>query len=283
MTVLSRTIRIAVIVASVALGLSSAAWAGVSAEDGYAADGAYRVNVEIDPYVWLPAVNGNIKLGNGATVSGGSGVPTVSDLTTKLTGAFMGAGLVRYGPYSAEIDIQYVGVSEDRGISPDIFGEPRSRHLDASLVRVAPGMGYEVYKGALGIVPATLDARVGFAVFLQNMTLDFDRTGILGRERFASFSEGNDFVQPWAGFRADIYPWQRWRFEVGALAQGFGVGGGVWGWGASATATWAATDWLNLIIGFRALSTARDFGSSRLFRSTQLTVYGPLVGVGFTF
>jgi hypothetical protein len=26
-------------------------------------------------------------------------------------------------------------------------------------------MGYEVYKGALGIVPATLDARVGFAVF----------------------------------------------------------------------------------------------------------------------
>jgi hypothetical protein len=35
--------------------------------------------------------------------------------------------------------------------------------------------------------------------------------------------------------------------------------------------------------GFRALSTERFPGSSQVVRSVKLTVYGPLIGVGFTF
>lgn len=126
-------------------------------------------------------------------------------------------------------------------------------------------------------------ARVG-AQRCQQTGLDLNRTGgILGQERFASFSDTSSFVQPWVGLRAAVRPWPRWPFEVGALAQGFGTGGGVWGWGASATATWAMTRWLNLTAGFRALSSGRNFDSARMVRSVNLTAYGPVLGVGFTF
>ncbi|MBV8705029.1 MAG: hypothetical protein JO118_15120, partial [Acetobacteraceae bacterium] len=37
--------------------------AQVSARDGYAPDGSYRVQVEVTPYAWLPATSTNFTLG----------------------------------------------------------------------------------------------------------------------------------------------------------------------------------------------------------------------------
>jgi hypothetical protein len=53
-------------------------------------------------------------------------------------------------------------------------------------------------------------------------------------------------AQPWLGFRADFYPWRDWRFELGADAEGFGVDGGVWGWGASGLVSCSIADWLDV-------------------------------------
>ncbi len=266
----------------IALG-AHVARAEVSARDGYAPDGAYQVHVELIPYLWLPAVSSTVKLGTGAQVNINQGVPSVSQLTNVLTGAFMGAGLVRYGPWSAGIDIQYVSASTTKDLAPDFLGRGRSLELDTTLTRVAPGFGYQVFNGALGTLPTTVDASVGFSWFSQSASLNLSRTGLFGREHVSGLSESGSFVQPWAGLRADIYPWPRWRFELGGQVQGFGIDGGVWGWGATATASWAATHWLNLIVGFRALSSERLPGASRTVRSATLTAYGPVLGFGFTF
>jgi hypothetical protein len=67
------------------------------------------------------------------------------------------------------------------------------------------------------------------------------------------------------------------------MGQGFGVDGGAWGWGAMVSATWAANDWLNLALGFRALNSSRSTDSSRIVNSASLTAYGPVFGVGLSF
>ncbi|OYV34681.1 MAG: hypothetical protein B7Z80_20550 [Rhodospirillales bacterium 20-64-7] len=79
------------------------------------------------------------------------------------------------------------------------------------------------------------------------------------------------------------YPWPRWRFQLAALGQGFGVGGGTWGWQVSAIATWAATNWLNLNAGFNAMHESGALAPSRVIRQIDTTMYGPVVSVSFTF
>jgi hypothetical protein len=124
--------------ATVALGLAATApaIAGVSPRDGYAPDGSYGRRVELAPYIWVPAVNGDAKLGNGASRAFSQGMPSLSKLENVLTGAFMGDARLRYGPWSAELNIQYVGASQTRSIAPDILGVPRSVNLMSNMTRV---------------------------------------------------------------------------------------------------------------------------------------------------
>lgn len=265
--------------------LPLAARAAVSPNDGYAPDGSYQWHFELAPYGWLPASSVHIKLGNGASANINAGMPTISDLRNVVTGVFMGYGLVRYGPWSAELNIDYLSASQTKGLPPgplELIG--RSLDISTSLVRVSPGFGYEVYRGALGPVPTTLDARIGFSYFTQSTTLDLTRFGPQGQPFLQSrLDKSSDFVQPWLGFRASIYPWPRWRFQLMASVQGLGVDGGAWGWGAGVYATWAATKWLNLIAGFNALNSQGRGGSGAVIREIDFTEYGPLIGMSFTF
>src|SRR4051812_31726483 len=90
--------------------------AGVSPQDGYTADGAPKLFIELAPYLWLPASNSQATLRNDATAAISAGIPSISQLTNVLTGAFMGLGVLRYGPWSAELDIDYIGASQDKGL-----------------------------------------------------------------------------------------------------------------------------------------------------------------------
>lgn len=262
-----------------------AARAEVSANDGYASDGSYEWHFELVPYAWLPASSAEVKLGNGASVNINAGVPSVSQLRNVVTGVFMGFAQARYGPWSAQLNIDYLSASETKRLPPGPLGLiGRSLNVSTSLVRVAPGFGYEVYRGTVGTVPTTLDGLIGFSYFTHSTTLDLSRFGPRGRPLLVStLSNSGDFVQPWLGFRASIYPWPRWRFQLQASVQGLGVDGGSWGWGAGLFATWAATHWLNLIAGFNALNSQGRSGSGAAIKSISFTEYGPLIGLSFTF
>lgn len=261
----------------------SAAHAGVSVDDGYGPDGLPQQHFELDPYVWLPATSAKIRLGNGASVDISQGVPSPSDLVSKLNGAFLGFGLARYGAFSAELDINYVSATETKGLGPNIVTLSRSLKLDTSLFRISPGFGYEVFRGNVGTVPATLDARAGFSYTDPSATLTFTRTDLAGMTNQFGASGGGGFVQPWLGGRVAIYPWPDWRFSLDASAQGFGVSGGSWGWQVGAYVTWSANSWLNLIAGYRALNTDRIGESTQALRTLNITAYGPVLAVGFSF
>jgi hypothetical protein len=258
---------------------ASAQFAGNS--DGYNSDGSYRVQVDLTPYFWLPASNASVSLGprGGITGSTSTGVPTASQLANTVHGAFMGFGLLRYGPFSTELDIDWVTASAGKTAMGPLGN---TLHLSTSLTlfRIAPGLGYEVVRSDIGGMPVTVDARVGFAAFTYS-----DKIGSL--EFPTGVSDSGSFVQPWLGTRVSLYPGTKWRIELGALAQGFGVGGGSWGWGASAIASYAVNRWLDVSAGFRALNTSRyaedvgPLGSGK--RSLNLTAYGPIFGVGFRF
>src|SRR5689334_18630845 len=90
-------LRLVVTLAGLAVMLHAPpARAQVSARDGYAPDGSYRVQVEVTPYAWLPATNTNFTLGPRGGVNGtaSSGVPTAAQLANSLHGAFMAYGLL---------------------------------------------------------------------------------------------------------------------------------------------------------------------------------------------
>ncbi|HEX2943265.1 MAG TPA: hypothetical protein VHO91_19590 [Rhodopila sp.] len=271
------------IAACLLLATLAQARAGVSPQDGYGPDGTPRLRVEIAPYFWLPATNAQVTLGRGATANINAGMPSISQLSSVLTGAFLGMGRLRYGPWSAELDIDYIGASQDQALPPGLLGISRSLQLSANTVRVAPGIGYQVFNGPVGGVPATLDALAGFSWFTTTSTLNLDQFGPFGRERTTSVSASGAFTQPWLGLRAAIYPAPRWRFELSAQGQGFGVGGGTWGWQVAAIGTWAATNWLNLNAGFVALHEAGLLAPSRVIKAVDTTFYGPMLSVSFTF
>src|SRR5271165_5373273 len=257
-----------------------------SNRDGYTYTGAYRVQVELDPYFWWPGFTGSV---NYATPIANSRMPSAfntgllspSDIAHILHAAFIGDGLVRYGPYSAEMDIQYLSVSQSSDLPSGPLGRDLRVKAGLQLLRVAPGLGYQVYAGNVYGVPTSVDARAGFSFFAnwQSYTGEEDLAG-------RSTSSNPTFVQPWLGTRADFILSPHWRIELGGLVQGFGVDGGSWGWGAGGSVSYAVNDWFSVIAAARALDTER-FGLGRntlgVRRSLHITTYGPIIGVGFRF
>jgi hypothetical protein len=255
-------------------------FAQLSAQDGYAENGGYRVQVELTPYLWLPAASGTARIGGnfGRDVSFDSGPPTIADLAHSLHGAFVGFGLLRYGPWSAELDTQWIDAFHKSTVLASATGPGGTLKDTLKVFRVAPGLGYEIYSGSVAGIPTTIDVRSGFSV------LAWDASAKLEESPLSGVGVSRSFVQPWAGFRADFYPWKDWRFELGAMAEGFGVSGGVWGWGASALASYSITRWLDVTGGIRALaSNARGNDSATVKRSLDFTAYGPLLGFGVRF
>ncbi len=281
-----RARRLAVPLAAALLVTASPAFAQFSNHEGFTEDGRYRVMVEVDPYLWLPATSSNLGLAHppGYTVTRDTPVPTLSQVAGVLDAAVIGAGLLRYGPWSAEVDLQWINANQSR--TRQVDGTDQQIRLDAalSLFRVAPGFGYEVAKGDVFRLPASLDLRAGFAYTTVDSSLDPAESAIHGLHVSSSF------IQPWLGFRADLYPSTDWRIELGAFAQGLGVDGGSIGWGASLLASYLFTNWLDGSFGFRALNTqrypgARDPLDGRLARSrsVDITAYGPVLAIGFRF
>src|SRR6187549_1850618 len=77
--------------------LALALWGGearaqFSAKDGYGEDGGYRVQVEITPYLWLPAVSATASFGRLPVndISVNRAPPSIAQIVDSLHGAFVG-------------------------------------------------------------------------------------------------------------------------------------------------------------------------------------------------
>jgi outer membrane protein OmpA-like peptidoglycan-associated protein len=246
-------------------------------QDGCAESGAYRVQVELSPSLWLPAADGSFALAHPT----GNAIPSLISLASAPHPSFTGGGLLRYGPYSTELDLQYVNSPDNKTLPGAPDSGATQLHLDASYVRIAPGLGYQLYKGNVFSIPASLDARAGIAYFetWQQMQGTGNPNG--------GASHGGDFAQPWIGTRINFVPANSWRIELAALAQGLGIGNASWGWGASGIVSYAVSDWWAVGVGYKTLSAGHNMGyhgiSGAPKRSLDLTAYGPVLGVTFRF
>lgn len=254
--------------------------------DGYTDSGGYRVQVELDPYLWWPGLAGSVHFASplvSSRTSGNfnTGLFSLQDILHTLHFAFMGSGIVRYGPYSAELDLQYLSVSQSQTLFTAAQGGEVRVNSALQLLRVAPGVGYQVYAGNVYGIPTSADARVGFAY--TTTWQSYTGEGVLAGR---SSSNNPDFIQPWLGGRVDFIPAPRWRIELSALVQGLGVDGGSWGWGATGGISYAVNEWVSVNLAARGLRTQR-FGLGRSAfgqqRSINLITYGPLIGIGIRF
>ncbi len=281
---MSSTVRRACLLAAGAvLALAGSAQAQYfSNHDGFDAAGQPHVQVELSPYAWVPGVSGDLhfaapRLG---TVDFNSGIPSAQQLSNSLRGAFMGSGILRYGDWSGELDVVWVDLSSSKGVGTGVLADALRVHGSASMVRVAPGVGYRVYADTVLGVPTSVDARVGFAYFDTSQSLDGE--GLLtGKSR----SSSDSFVQPWMGLRVAFVPAERWRITLDGIVQGFTVNGG-WGGGGAIYASYALSELISLSAGFRVLNSysegSRDtYNGTR--RSLDLTAYGPMIGLSFRF
>jgi len=163
-----------------------------SARDGYAPDGSYRAQAELAPYLWLPATTGTVQIGNfGRNFNFDSGPPTPADLAHSLHGALVAFGLVRYGPWSGELDFQWIDAFHKTTVQPIAAGPSGTIKDSATLIRVAPGLGYQVFSGNPAGIPTTIDARVGFSVLTWSVSAKIEELPFSGADVSQSF------VQPW--------------------------------------------------------------------------------------
>lgn len=276
-----RTVGVLVAIATISVLSDGRAQAQLfSNREGYYSDGTYQVHVEITPYLWLPATDASIGLKRAPNreIDINRPSPTVADLVSSLSGAFVADTLVRYGPWSAEVNFDWIAVHKDKTLPP--FGpapEGKLKLYDSS-VYVAPGIGYQIIP-AFAPDKLSFDVRAGFSYFQTNASASI--TGSLLDGAHVSY----DFVQPWVGFRANYYPSPHWRIDLRAAATGLGVDGGVWGWNALLGASYLITRWLDVTLAYAALAADRHgkTGLDGSSRKLSLTSYGPLLAVGFRF
>jgi hypothetical protein len=278
--------RFCCVVAVVACTLAGAATGaraqGFSSREGYAPDGGYQVFIELSPYAFLSraeaTVNGLGPRGNGGT----SGSISAWKLLNSLDGAFFGNGIVRYGPYSAELNAVYVGLSSSR-----IFAAPGkplnvTGHISSDATLVEAGFGYRVYGGGLAGMDSSVDARIG-ARYLSWNAHSSTASDILG----GSDASG-DSAAPYLGMRMDLYPTPKWRLRLQGDIEGFGTNNNAWGWQGALTGSYLVTKWLDASLGIAVYNVAaeRDVGNpdGTSHRQTMhLLAYGPMLGFGLRF
>ena len=253
-----------------------------SARESYTPDGAYQFSVELAPYLFLPAVDARIGLHRTVpSLFDGSvnqGIPSIGKVLSSLNMAFIGDGLVRYGPYSAELDVQYIDAFQKQSFPPGPLGRTATLKTDVSLVRVAPGIGYQVLPTDADS-RFTLDARVGVQYLGVAVNSGFENSP------FNGISRSTGYVEPWLGLRGTYYASPDWRITTELAGTGFGVNGGSWGWNGRLDVSYLITSWFDVTLGFFAMQTNEPEGAGLLnvSRSLHVLTYGPIVAFGFRF
>lgn len=277
----ARTATLAIAVTALASAFVHPAAAQFSAREGFTADGAAHWSFEVSPYLFLPHIDATIGLAHPAIfdVSVNQQRPTTSKLVSSLSGAFTGDSLVRYGNWSAELDIFYVAASTTKTFPPLLPNGPgASLKADVSGVLVSPGIGYQVLPTDASSQLA-LDLRAGLSYNSISADASFARS-LLG-----GVSYSTDFVQPWLGARLSFYPTPKWRLTGAAALTGLGVDGGAVGWNGQLKVAYLVTSWADVSLGYAATQTRR-YGNAGLngeSRSIDLLAYGPMAAIGFRF
>jgi hypothetical protein len=247
-----------------------------STREGFDAQGRMKPAFEFKLWVFLPAVNATIGLNRppGQDIVINRPRPTIADVVNKLDFAITCDCLVRYGDWSAEVTLFYVGTEQKTTFAPLPPALPAAKlNSKFSLLYVSPGIGYRVLRTDL----VSLDLRGGFTYTELSADADFAAGQFAGSKSYTpSFTEG------WEGWRFNIYPSQRWRIENNVAVTGIGD---KLGWDADLDVSYLIARWFEVSLGYRASESRRDPGPDILgrIRGSRILLHGPVLALGFRF
>lgn len=197
----------------------------------------------IEPYVWIPALEGE------GSADGSPEVDFEIDYPGELSAALpLALRLATPGGSTWRLDGLYARWEDDEG----------SIETETSLSLVEAGVGWPTGGGwelvaGLRAVELELDVAIG------------------GAEADASES----WIDPWLGAAGEVELAERWTVRTWADVGGFGIGSDLT-WQVAALAGWRGERW-RVELGYRALAVAFDDDDL----DTELLAHGPILGVAF--
>ena len=252
------------IIASVIMGMS--VWSSsVSAQSFAARENEWQFIASL--YGWMSGMSGDTTVkGVDASIDASFG-----DVLENLDLAFMGSVEAQKGKWGLFLEPMYTGLSKDAKAGPaDIDVELSSWIVDF-------GGAYQIYSTAR----ETLDDQGMFVDVLAGGR--FISTAVdLEVVHVGSVDKSVSWVDPMIGARL----WTNFTPKFGAILRGdiggFGLGSN-FAWNLKAYGVYQFTPSFGLFAGYRVLDYDYEDGDGSDKFATQLTLNGPVIGVGFLF
>jgi opacity protein-like surface antigen len=231
---------------------------------------------DVAPYLWLPALDGDITV-HGRTapvdVSIGEFVETLFD---NFQFAALGRVEARRGPFVFTFDLLYLSLEQEDTTSLGINTE-----VDFSQLIVEFGAGYQLGDWRLGRRPwprLSMEVLGGGRYVNLDSELEITVTGPPGIR--VDVDQPVDWLEPFVGARLRLAVSKPLAFVVRGDAGGFGVGSDLT-WNLVATLQYQTSPKVTLAIGYRLLDIDYDSGSGTDRFVYDVLTHGPILGVAF--
>jgi hypothetical protein len=210
---------------------------------------------KLTPYVWVPSLDTSLNIGPNPPVDGSTSILDILD------GAFLIQGEARRGRWSTFGELNYL----DLGNNINALGGFLGARWGLKGFMSSVSLGYAAYDSGRARVETFAGAR---AWWLDAETEVSSRVA----------STSRSWVDPIMGARFEVTPVD--RLTVGGIFDigGFGVGSDLQ-WEVIAQASWAITNDISLVGGYRHLDI--DFQDENLV--LDMSMSGPFVAIGFEF
>ena len=231
---------------------------------------------EVIPYLWMAGLDGAVTV-RGSEAQGSA---SFSDLSSNLDFGAQAHVEARKDKWGIFFDVTYMDFSASgQTTRPPI---PGTIEAEVSLTEwlIEVGGLYQVAKWPFGKEKAIyLDVLGGGRYWELDMDLTLSNPD-LGRSFNRSGSE--DWVDPFVGLRLRADLSENFVLALRGDIGGFGVGSD-FSWNASVVLGYKITHLLSAWVGYRALSVDYENGSGNDKFVYDVTMHGPMIGVGFSF
>jgi hypothetical protein len=233
---------------------------------------------EVTPYLWLPALDGDVTVrGHTASVdvSIGEFIETIFD---SFQFAAMGRMEARRGPLVFTLDLLYLSLEDED--SNALGGETE---VDFSQLLVEFGAGYRLGDGPLGRRPwprLSVEVLVGGRYVNLDSGLEITSTGPPGIR--VDVDQSVDWLDPFVGARLRLAVSRPLAFVVRGDAGGFGVGSDLT-WNLVAILQYHTSPKVALEAGYRVLDIDYEQGSGTDRFVYDVVTHGPILGISFRF
>jgi hypothetical protein len=233
---------------------------------------------EVAPYLWLPALDGDISVhGRTAEVDASIG-EFVETLFENFQFVTIGRMEARRGPFVFTLDLLYLSLEDEDTTSVGLQTE-----VDFSQLIVEFGAGYQLFDWQLGRrrwPRLSAEILVGGRYVNLDTELEITNTGPLGSR--VNIDQSADWLEPFVGGRLRFAVSRPLAFVVRGDAGGFGVGSDLT-WDLVATIQYQTSPKITLAAGYRLLDIDYDHGSGTDKFVYDVLTHGPIFSVAFRF